>query len=152
MTRYCTAVQWDWKKSWSAAHLCCGNEDVIYTHRLISQFLFVSYSITVGSDVSNIYLLGLFSLFPELDNCVNQGHHYKTRKETDGDWTLLTVGAWDQLMSYSRFSLDLARNWNSWDLSPKFSFFKYCYWFRSPIIKKQWLKALRTLCIFPAKF
>lgn len=39
---------------------------MIYTHRLISQFLFVSYSITVGSDISNIYLLGLF--FPGLDD------------------------------------------------------------------------------------
>lgn len=43
---------------------------------------------------------------------MNQGHRYKTRKETDGDWALLTVGALDQLMFYSpfSFSLDLARN------------------------------------------
>lgn len=76
-------IQQDWKSSWSATHLRCGSDDVIYTHRLISQFLFVSYSITVGSDGSNIYLLGLFFFFPELDNWVNQGHQSKTRKETD---------------------------------------------------------------------
>lgn len=76
-------MQQDWKSSWSATHLRCGSDDVIYTHRLISQFLFVSYSITVGSDGGNIYLLGLVFFFPELDNWVNQGHQSKTREETD---------------------------------------------------------------------
>ena len=98
--------------------------------------LFPSFYLSLTALLLALMLVIFICLFPELDSWVNQGHHYKTRKETDGDWALLTVGAWDQLMSYSPFcfSLDLARNWNSYDLSPEFSLFKY--WFRSPIIKK----------------
>lgn len=58
---------------------------MIYTHRIISQFLLVFHSIAVGSDVGNIYLLGLFFFFPKLGKLVNQGHQPRIRKETDDD-------------------------------------------------------------------